>query len=58
MSQDHRISPYFSKEQVKVLDQLVDKIGCTRADVVKQLVLIKLADMGYFNKQNEKRSKK
>jgi hypothetical protein len=50
MSSDARISPYFSKEQIKIIDSLVDKIGCSRADVVKQLVLIKLTEMGYFNK--------
>jgi len=54
MSQGYRISPYFSKEQVKMLDELIDKIGCTRADVVKQLALIKLTEMGYFNKQKKK----
>lgn len=51
MSQGVRISPYFSKEQAKILDELIDKIGCTRADVVKQLSLIKLTEMGYFNKK-------
>lgn len=51
MAQDHRISPYFSEEQIKAIDELIDKIGCSRADVVKQLVLIKLAEMGYFNKK-------
>jgi hypothetical protein len=51
MSSDARISPYFSKEQIKIIDSLVDKIGCSRADVVKQLVLIKLTEMGYFNKK-------
>jgi hypothetical protein len=50
MSSDARISPYFSKDQIKIIDGLVDKIGCSRADVVKQLVLIKLTEMGYFNK--------
>lgn len=50
MAQDHRINPYFSEEQVKLIDDLIDKIGCSRADVVKQLVLIKLSEMGYFNK--------
>ena len=35
----------------KILDELIDKIGCTRADVVKQLALIKLTEMGYFNKK-------
>jgi len=54
MAQDHRINPYFSKEQVKVIDSLINKIGCSRADVVKQLVLIKLTEMGYFNKKNKK----
>jgi hypothetical protein len=38
MSSDARISPYFSKKQIKIIDSLVDKIGCSRADVVKQLV--------------------
>lgn len=51
MSSDARISPYFSKDQIKIIDSLVDKIGCSRADVVKQLVLIKLTEMGYFNKE-------
>lgn len=51
MSSDTRVSPYFSKEQIKIIDGLVDKIGCSRADVVKQLVLIKLTEMGYFNKK-------
>lgn len=51
MSQGVRISPYFSREQAKILDELIDKIGCTRADVVKQLALIKLTEMGYFNKK-------
>lgn len=50
MSSDARVSPYFSKEQIKIIDSLVDKVGCSRADVVKQLVLIKLTEMGYFNK--------
>lgn len=50
MSSDARVSPYFSKDQIKIIDSLVDKIGCSRADVVKQLVLIKLTEMGYFNK--------
>ena len=54
MAQDTRISPYFSKEQVKAIDTLIDKIGCTRADVVKQLALIKLAEMGYFDKKLKK----
>ncbi len=53
MSQEHRISPYFSNEQVKAIDRLINKIGCTRADVVKQLVLIKLAEMGYFDKHRK-----
>ena len=56
MPQEHRINPYFSEEQVKIIDNLIDKIGCSRADVVKQLVLIKLADMGYFD--SGKRSNK
>ena len=43
-----------SEEQVKAIDTLIDKIGCTRADVVKQLALIKLAEMGYFNKNSKK----
>jgi hypothetical protein len=51
MAQESRISPYFSKEQVKAIDKLIDKIGCSRADVVKQLALIKLTEMGYFNKK-------
>lgn len=51
MSSDARVSPYFSKDQIKIIDSLVDKIGCSRADVVKQLVLIKLTEMGYFNKK-------
>lgn len=51
MVQETRISPYFSKEQVKILDSLINKIGCTRADVVKQLVLLKLTEMNYFNKK-------
>jgi hypothetical protein len=51
MAQDYRISPYFSKKQIKSIDQLINKIGCSRADVVKQLVLIKLTEMGYFNKK-------
>ncbi len=50
MSSDARVSPYFSKDQIKIIDSLVDKVGCSRADVVKQLVLIKLTEMGYFNK--------
>jgi len=50
MVQDFRISPYFSKEQTEVIDKLIDKVGCTRADVVKQLVLLKLTEMGYFDK--------
>lgn len=54
MHQGYRISPYFSKDQVKVLDKLIDKIGCTRADVVKQLALIKLTEMGYFDRQKKK----
>lgn len=53
MVSEARVSPYFSKDQVKILDGLVDKIGCSRADVVKQLVLIKLTEMGYFNKEKE-----
>ncbi len=53
MAQEFRISPYFSKEQVKAIDKLIDKIGCSRADVVKQLVLIKLAEMGYFDKKDK-----
>jgi len=52
MVQETRISPYFSKKQVKIIDGLIDKIGCTRADVVKQLVLLKLTEMNYFNKKN------
>jgi hypothetical protein len=51
MVQDFRISPYFSKEQIAVIDELIDKVGCTRADVVKQLVLLKLTEMGYFDKK-------
>jgi hypothetical protein len=52
MSSQLRVSPYFSKDQIEIIDQLVDKIGCSRADVVKQLVLIKLTELGYFNKKN------
>jgi hypothetical protein len=51
MASENRVSPYFSKEQVKIIDGLIDKIGCSRADVVKQLVLIKLTEMGYFDKK-------
>jgi hypothetical protein len=51
MVQGYRISPYFSKEQTEVIDKLIDKVGCTRADVVKQLVLLKLVEMGYFDKK-------
>ncbi|MFA5931511.1 MAG: hypothetical protein WC821_04340 [archaeon] len=51
MVQDFRISPYFSKEQTEIIDKLIGKIGCTRADVVKQLVLIRLTEMGYFDKK-------
>jgi hypothetical protein len=51
MVQDFRISPYFSKEQIEVIDKLIDKVGCTRADVVKQLVLIQLTNMGHFDKK-------
>ncbi|MDD3178155.1 MAG: hypothetical protein PHR26_01420 [Candidatus ainarchaeum sp.] len=51
MASENRISPYFSKEQIEIIDSLVNKIGCSRADVVKQLVLIKLTNMGYFNKK-------
>lgn len=51
MPSESRISPYFSKDQIKIIDSLVDKIGCSRADVVKQLVLIKLTEMNYFNKR-------
>ena len=54
MQQGYRISPYFSKEQVRVIDELIDRIGCTRADVVKQLALIKLTEMGYFDKARKK----
>jgi len=54
MSQENRISPYFSDAQAKILDELIDKIGCSRADVVKQLVLIKLAEMGYFDSKKKK----
>ena len=53
MKQENRVSPYFSDEQVKIIDELIDKIGCTRADVVKQLALIKLTEMGYFNKKQK-----
>lgn len=53
MKQENRVSPYFSDEQVKIIDELIDKIGCTRADVVKQLALIKLTEMGYFNKNKK-----
>jgi hypothetical protein len=49
MATDARVSPYFSKEQLKIIDGLINKIGCSRADVVKQLVLIKLTELGYFN---------
>ncbi|MFA5763650.1 MAG: hypothetical protein WC915_02470 [archaeon] len=55
MAQEHRISPYFSELQVKAIDNLIDKIGCSRADVVKQLALIKLAEMGYFDKNLKKK---
>jgi len=51
MVQGYRVSPYFSKEQIEVLEKLIDKVGCTRADVVKQLVLLKLVEMGYFDKK-------
>lgn len=54
MASELRISPYFSKDQIKIIDSLVDKIGCSRADVVKQLVLIKLTEMNYFNKEKIK----
>ncbi|HRS42938.1 MAG TPA: hypothetical protein P5530_03665 [Candidatus Diapherotrites archaeon] len=54
MVSEYRVSPYFSKEQIKLIDDLVNKIGCSRADVVKQLVLIKLTGMGYFNKEKIK----
>ena len=54
MSQENRISPYFSNEQVKILDKLIDKIGCSRADVVKQLALVKLTEMGYFDSKKKK----
>jgi hypothetical protein len=53
MSQGCRISPYFSDEQAKILDKLIGKIGCTRADVVKQLALFKLTDMGYFDSKKK-----
>jgi hypothetical protein len=53
MKQENRVSPYFSDAQVKILDELIDKVGCTRADVVKQLALIKLTEMGYFNKHKK-----
>lgn len=56
MAQETRISPYFSRKQADVIDALIDKIGCTRADVVKQLVLIKLTEMGYFDKKQMKKS--
>jgi len=55
MPQENRVSPYFSDEQAKILDKLVGKIGCTRADVVKQLVLFKLTDLGYFNSSKKKK---
>ena len=51
MVQEYRISPYFSSDQVETIDALINKIGSTRADVVKQLVLLKLVEMGYFNKK-------
>jgi|GEM_PF-1062808 len=53
MVSETRISPYFSKEQTKIIDELINKIGCTRADVVKQLVLIKLSELGYFDKSKK-----
>lgn len=49
--QEHRISPYFSEDQTRAIDSLIRKIGATRADVVKQLVLMKLTEMGYFDKK-------
>ncbi|MFA5746225.1 MAG: hypothetical protein WCX82_00165 [archaeon] len=54
MTSEARVSPYFSKEQIKIIDGLVNKIGCSRADVVKQLTLIKLTDMGYFHNPDKK----
>ena len=53
MVQGFRVSPYFSKEQIEAVDKLIDKVGCTRADVVKQLVLLKLVEMGYLNKKTK-----
>ena len=53
MQQGYRISPYFSKNQVNVIDELIDKVGCTRAEVVKQLALIKLTEMGYFSRSKK-----
>jgi hypothetical protein len=53
MVSEVRVSPYFSKEQTKMIDGLINRIGCTRADVVKQLVLIKLSEMGYFDKEKK-----
>lgn len=55
--QENRISPYFSDDQVAVIDSLIRKIGATRADVVKQLALVKLTEMGYFDKKKNRFSK-
>ena len=38
----NRISPYFSDEQIREIDKLIGKLGCSRADVVKNIVMFSL----------------
>jgi hypothetical protein len=66
MRQEYRISPYFSKEQIKKIDALVYKLGCSRADVVKNATLFvlyffdaeKAIDPKIIFKEKKKREKK
>ena len=35
-----RISPYFSEKQIKKIDSKIGEIGVSRADVVKNIVIL------------------
>jgi len=42
-----RISPYFSNEQIRLIDSKIGGLGSTRADVIKNITLF------YFSNKHE-----
>lgn len=51
MAQKNRVNVYFSDEQIVKINKLINNLGCTKTDVVKNLAIFSLT---FLERQSKK----